>query len=120
MSNPRFRPRDYTSEPGAFGRATTIEWIAQDSAFGQDRAQAAWLQHLYAARITQRLRDQKKTLAKYADLAGVGYDRMSKVLRGEAVMRLEDIAQAERILEGGILTELPDKNPIMPWDSEDY
>jgi hypothetical protein len=120
MSNPRFRPREYTREPGAYGKAANIEWIIPDSPPEQDRAQAALLQHQYAVRITQRLRQQRITLTSYATLAGVGYDRMSKVLRGEAVMRLEDIAQAERILEGGVLKELPDKNPIIPWDSEDY
>ncbi|TFB47264.1 helix-turn-helix domain-containing protein [Cryobacterium tagatosivorans] len=118
MTDPRFRPRAYTHEPGAFGKAAIIEWILPASAFVQDRVQAAWLQHIYAARITRMLRKKKMTLTAYADTAGVGYDRMSKVLRGEAVMRLEDLAQSERIL-GGILGPLPE-SPVRAWDGDDY
>ena len=42
----------------------------------------------------------------YAAKCEMPYDRLSKVMRGEVIMRLEDIAQAERIL-GGILAPKP-------------
>jgi hypothetical protein len=36
----------------------------------------------------------------YAQMAGIGYDRLVKMLRGEVIMRLEDVAAADRLLGG--------------------
>lgn len=67
---------------------------------------AARLQHEYAVRINRRLRGLGKTVYDYASMTGTSYDRLTKVLRGVAVMKLEDIAQAERLL-GNIIADEP-------------
>ena len=99
VSNPRFQPRDYASGSD-FGMYAGIGWKKSVSDKECDRIDAARLQHMYAVAIRSKARARFKTVRAYADTCGVSYDRMAKVLRGEAIMRLEDIAQAERILGG--------------------
>jgi hypothetical protein len=88
MSNPRFSPRRYIEDWESFGRVTGPRWLDDvRSDHQRDQLAAAQLQHQFALRIYRAIRHQRK----------------AKVMRGEVIMRLEDIAQAERIL-GGILT----------------
>ena len=117
MSNPRFTPRRYTSEPENFGRTREIGWVDDTdgpdkvrSTYEQDRFAAARLQHQYAVGIRRRARTKHGSLKVYAEECGIPYDRLAKVMRGEVIMRLEDIVQAERIL-GGILDEKPKSTP---------
>ena len=98
MSDPRFKPRAYTTEPNAFGKAANLGWITPTTDEETDLCRTAQLQHSYAVRINRRLREMDKTVRDYSRMTGIGYDRLAKVLRGDAIMRLEDIAQAERLL----------------------
>lgn len=106
MTNPRFRPRAYAEIPVEFGKFERIVWIAPTAVEDQDRLSAARWHHMYACRINKRLRERGATVAQYADMAGSGYDRLSKMLRGDVLIKLEDVAQAERLL-GGILKVKP-------------
>lgn len=107
MSDPRFRPRTYARVPSQFGRAEDIPWLSATSNAQQSRLDTARLQSLFAARIRARLHDRRLTIKQYADMVDIGYDRMAKVLRGETLMRLEDIADAERVLGGVIRRSQP-------------
>ena len=99
MSSPRFKPRRCASAPHMFGVTEQIEWNEDArSDYERDRLAAAKLQHQFAVIIRAKAKTKFKSVAKYAEAAGVPYDRIGKVLRGEAIMRLEDIAQAERLL----------------------
>ena len=98
MSNPRFVPRRSSLEPDSFGRSELIAWKDSPSRSAIDRLEAARLQHAYAVVIRRSARSKFKTVGAYAEICGASYDRMAKILRGEAIMRLEDIAQAHRIL----------------------
>lgn len=93
MSDDRYRPRTYTTEPAAFGKAATIAWPSVPRS-GEARLLAAQVQHHCAVAITREAKAQYVTLKKYARRAGVDYQRLTKILRGEAVMRLEDMANA--------------------------
>lgn len=113
MSSPRFIPRRCSTEPENFGRTRQIGWVDDNdepsrvrSSYEQDRIAAARLQHRYAVVIRRRAREECGSLKAYAAKCEMPYDRLSKVMRGEVIMRLEDIAQAERIL-GGILAPKP-------------
>ncbi len=75
------------------------------------------MHHMFACRINKRLRERRETVAKYAELTGVGYDRTSKMLRGDVLMKFEDIAQADRIL-GGITNGKRKPKPIE--DDDDF
>lgn len=100
MSDPRFRPREMAapSNRQLFGKAASITWLEGVTDKQKSRVEAARLQHLLAVRINSGLRNAGYSIRSYSELAEIGYDRMAKVLRGEAVMRLEDVADAERIL----------------------
>lgn len=58
------------------------------------------LQHNYACRIRERLKVEDWTFKRYASEAQIEYDRLVRMLRGEVVMRLEDIALADELLKG--------------------
>lgn len=81
-----------------FGKIAEISWLEGSSESETSQIEAARLQHALALKITDRLRERGYSIRTYADMAGVGYDRMAKVLRGEALMRLEDVSDAERLL----------------------
>jgi hypothetical protein len=49
--------------------------------------------------IRRAAEDQYGSVAKYAEIFGLGYDRLTKILRGVEIMRLEDIARAQRHLD---------------------
>ena len=100
MSDPRFQPR-LMAEPfdrHKFGKTVEISWLEGSTELEKRRIAAARLQHALAVQITARLREKRQNIRVYAEHAGVSYDRMAKVLRGEALLRLEDVADAERIL----------------------
>ncbi|MEY9777205.1 hypothetical protein [Arthrobacter sp. MW3 TE3886] len=100
MSDPRFHPRKMAAPPDRqnFGKVAEISWLKGTTELEVSRIEAARLQHALALKITSRLRDRGYSIRSYAELAGIGYDRMAKVLRGDAVMRLEDVSDAERLL----------------------
>ncbi|TFC99189.1 hypothetical protein E3T25_16110 [Cryobacterium sandaracinum] len=127
MTDARFRPRDFALTPDRFGRPTGIEWksiqvvdwvIPEDPAELQDlrrryadwrtnawRLQAAQMQHYYAMRIRRAIAEGTQVKGRgmtrsrvYAQMAGISYDRLVKMLRGEVIMRLEDVAAADRML----------------------
>lgn len=114
MSDPRYRPRDMVSPANRrdFGKVPAIDWLEGHTNVEASRIAAAQLQHALAVRITERLREKRLNIRDYAELANIGYDRMVKVLRGEAVMRLEDVADAQRLL-GTTADLLFEKNA--PW-----
>lgn len=94
MSDPRFRPKDYAVDPHEFGRTEEPEWrtVPEDEAH---RLRAAVIQHWFALSVRDAMKRESGTLKALARRAGVSYDRMSRVLRGDAIMRLEDIAAAD-------------------------
>ncbi len=91
MSDPRFRPREYCAEPAAYGKANVVSWIGDAD---QQRAEAARLQHECAVRIRTAAMARFGSVGRYAEAIGQTPDRLRKVLRGEAVMQLEDLAAA--------------------------
>jgi hypothetical protein len=98
VSNPRFEPRAFTNEPDAFGLARAISWRDADSDH-VDQANAARLQHLWALAIRAASKKQFGSVKAYSVAAQQNYDRLAKVLRGDTIMRLEDIAAAQRLLK---------------------
>lgn len=108
MSDPKFVPRDYALNPEIFGRASRIEWKplgggGRPSAIEMDRAGSAKIQNRFAYLIRTSARQKFGTISAYAAEGGVHHDRLNKMLRGEVLMRFEDLAQAERLL-GGVLS----------------
>lgn len=57
-------------------------------------------------KIRRSITAQYGSVKAYAAYHGLIYDRLIKVLRGETLMRLEDIAQADRLLGGDLSVEI--------------
>lgn len=117
MSDPRFQPRLMAapSDRRNFGKTVEISWLEGRTALEKKRIATARLQHAFAVKITSTLRDKGQNIRVYSELAGVSYDRMAKVLRGEALMRLEDVADAEELL-GSIVPPLLNYRALpLPW-----
>lgn len=99
MSNPRFRPRDFISDKIGFGLKSRPFWIKVYDPQQQRQLDAARMQHEWARLIWQALDRRDIELAEYARAAGDTSDRLERVLRGQVIMRLEDVATARRLLQ---------------------
>lgn len=100
VTSPRFEPRSYLIEPEAFGR-TAATWnllVPGASGDARDQLQASKTQHSVVLAMRRRLRQKNMSVRGYADRNAINYQRLSSILRGQQIMRLEDIANAERNL----------------------
>ena len=100
VPNSRYVPRAFSLEPLNFGRKPQLRWQAEASLSDAslDQLRASQIQHLIAVQIVDQVTFRFDSLVDYADYADVNYARLGRVLRGEIVMRLEDVAKAERTL----------------------
>ncbi|WP_166791318.1 hypothetical protein [Cryobacterium sp. Hh7] len=119
MSAPRYVPRDLCAEPGSFGKAREVRWLPATDERSAALGRAARLQHMYAVRIRVRAKEITKgivapdptgplaarpgadahaPLKTLANKSGSSYARLLRCLRGEIVMRLDDIAWADLVL----------------------
>lgn len=94
MSDPRFVPRDFCDDPSAFGKVRDIPWVTPDPK-DLHLLHAATLQHFFAWRIRSELRKSGRSAKSYATFAHTSYDRLMKMLRGEVIMRMEDLGRAQ-------------------------
>lgn len=81
-----------------FGRHAPVTWKPVEGTRELGRSRASWIQHEFAIRIRDGIARKGWTVEQYATLAGTSYDRMAKVLRGAAILRLEDIGVADMLL----------------------
>ena len=102
MANPRYVPKTYTVTPAKFGDlGRPLVWreigegIDDVPLDEQDWLRAAQIQDQFARRTRERLGGSIKEFVKVNEL---NYKRFTQMLRGEIVMKLEDIAMAERLL----------------------
>jgi hypothetical protein len=100
MPTPRYVPRSFCVTPSRFGSIERPEWRTGDqtSFLISDQLGASQLQHKCAFAIRQRAMERFGSITEFASVAGVNGVRMGRVLRGEIVMKLEDLATAERVL----------------------
>lgn len=67
------------------------------------RIGSAQLQHHCARVIRTRIRGRFGTIGGYAAAIGMPTERVGRMLRGEILMRFEDVVQAELYLGQGIM-----------------
>jgi hypothetical protein len=101
MPNPRYVPRLLSLEPLDFGQKAGLLWRDEDDlrADEVDYLGAAKLQHEFALLVSERIRRRFNSLTDYASFAGVNYPRLARILRGDVILRLEDVASAQRVLQ---------------------
>ena len=110
MSDPRFVPRSWLRRPCQFGRCLAAQWRDPATTAEQSELDAARRQNAITFQIRRALEEQGRTIRGYAEQTDYGYDRMTKLLRGEIVMRLQDITDAERILNLDFTPTTPRSN----------
>ena len=104
MSDSRYVPRSFAVTPTDFGQKSTIEWVSDaDLPNKIDWLRASQLQHGFARQIRLAIGRDFESVQEFADVNELDYRRLSRVLRGEAIMRLEELAAVERILTLSVL-----------------
>ncbi|WP_426976018.1 hypothetical protein ACQCSU_14670 [Pseudarthrobacter sp. O4] len=98
MSSPKYAPKSFAKVPADFGKRNEIPWNDADSLLDSDRLAASILQHRYAYKIRSRIAELGMSLATYSAQTAQTYDRNLKILGGNAVMRLDFVTEAERLL----------------------
>ncbi|MCY7287293.1 MAG: hypothetical protein LH624_03330 [Cryobacterium sp.] len=93
-----YRPRDWCVTPRLFGKAERVTWRTPNGPVESAQQGAARLQHTYALKIQLLLRAQGISVRGFCAASGKTYDRMLRVLNGQMVMRLEDVAIADILL----------------------
>jgi len=101
MPNPRYVPRLLSLEPLDFGQKAGLLWLKEDDLLAEDvdYLGAAKLQHAFALLVGERIRRRFNSVTDYASFAGVNYPRLARILRGDVILRLEDVANAQRVLQ---------------------
>jgi len=107
MSDSRYVPRAFAVTPAEFGQKSNIEWVSDADLPNKelDWLRASQLQHGFAHQIRVAIGRDFESVQEFADVNELDYRRLSRVLRGEAIMRLEDLATIERTLSMAIPTE---------------
>jgi hypothetical protein len=98
VTDSRYVPSSYSTEPRGFGRAEGLHWKTSNDVTELARIRASKLQHSYSVRIRKRMTDMSVSAKQFAAASGTSYERLLKVLRGDVIMRLEDIASADLVL----------------------
>lgn len=101
VSSPRYRPNSYATDPAAFGRSE-VEWLRLDPDASEDQKDqlgASKRQHAIAKAIRAAARRKHASVREHAEHNRINYQRLTGVLRGDLILRLEDIANAERTLD---------------------
>jgi hypothetical protein len=116
MPTRRYVPRSFFVNDLDFGVPDKELKIKPASAWRpgstEDYARASSMQHHIAQAMNERIEVLYPTRKAFAEGARLDYERLGRVLRGEYVMRLEDIGMAERLL--GLSIRLIAERPQRP------
>lgn len=104
MASQRYVPRDYTTRPDLFGKAPSIPWkIPEDGS--EVYLLASQIQHHLCLRINDAMKTRSDLgkLTSYSRAVGGDndedrnrhYQRLGRVMRGETILRLDDVATAQ-------------------------
>ncbi|PBB07196.1 hypothetical protein CKW39_14735 [Kocuria sp. WRN011] len=98
------RPKDWLENPQLFGRSTraTVRDTEDDDV---SLVRTALLQHHYCLRIRRRLDDDGMTLKQLSDQAGIEYQYLTKLLRGDLTLQLHHLAAIENALPGVVFSQ---------------
>jgi len=117
MAGPRFVPRDFAEDARGFGHTPVLRWRKAADRQAEVFLRAAQLQHQQVLRIRERMQARELSPKQYAAEAGTSYPRLLRLLRGEAILRLEDFALADLVL-GGVADETTAAAPAEPAASD--
>ncbi len=106
MSDNRYVPRKFFKNDLEFGRPNAtllikdrVDWPAGST---EDQLRAARLQHVVVQVMLTQISVRYLSQQAFADEIGMKPARFGRIVRGDNVMRLEDIGTAERLLGLGL------------------
>lgn len=106
MSDNRYVPRNFFKNDLDFGKPDAtlaikdrVDWPAGTT---EDQVRAARLQHFVAQVMLTQISARYPSQQAFAVEIGMKPARFGRILRGDNVMRLEDIGTAERLLGLGL------------------
>lgn len=96
MSQPRFRPRDYVGakEFGKVWDPTVVHWRVPSRRLGgsRDFLWASVVQHVHSLTIRAALREKQfKSMTHLCTARSLPYERLTGMLRGDDILRVEDM-----------------------------
>lgn len=86
----RYEPRRLLEKPHLFGRRPDARWVAYDDA-DRARVAAAYMQHLVACQVRDRIAEDDARLGEVAEQVGTTRDTLMRRLTGATPARLEDL-----------------------------
>lgn len=109
VTSPRFHPRDFCVNPKRFGKFAEPGWkpahgYSRDT---RDQFGAAVIQNKVAVAMRAAIKEKYRTSELYAEAIQMESTRLSRLLSGRIVMRLEDVASATNNL--GIRVQVADR-----------
>ena len=100
MTNARFLACSFAINPSDFGEVENIRWRS-DAGYSEallNQFEASRMHHRIALAMWKAIREQYGTGNDYAAAIGMDRTRLTRLLGGTIVMRLEDVASARRNL----------------------
>lgn len=96
-TGPRYEPRALLIDPREFGRSLTPN-LVERTAENASHIAGAQAQHVLSLRIRLALRGHGMTVTQLAASTGLNYQRLTRILRGTIVMRMEDLGLIARVI----------------------
>ncbi|ACL42139.1 hypothetical protein Achl_4188 (plasmid) [Pseudarthrobacter chlorophenolicus A6] len=90
-----YEPRSQLSNPREFGKKLSPEFV-QETPDNTYRVSGAMAQHAFAREVRLALHERGMTIEALSETTGLNYQRLTRILRGTAVMRLDDIGLISR------------------------
>lgn len=106
---PRYEPRRFLVKTHQFGRRRNAAWKPFADA-DRDVVAAAYMQHLVACEVRDRISEDDERLGEVASRAGTTRDTLLRKLTGAAPARLDDIYAL--VFAYGDVTILPAPNDL--------
>jgi len=96
MSNPSYQPKSFSTEPLQFGKTLHIGW-KQIEPGTEELHMAAQIQHQQCVAIHKAIieRYSYRRLKGYTNAVGRPYEQFRRIMRGDAVLHLRDLAEAK-------------------------
>ncbi|MFJ5696540.1 helix-turn-helix domain-containing protein [Arthrobacter sp. NPDC093139] len=83
--------------PREFGRKLRPEFVKETEA-NVTQVSGAMIQHVFAKGIREALMERGMSVVTLSEMTGLNYQRLTRMLRGSVLMRLDDIGMIARAL----------------------
>jgi len=110
VTAPRFVPRSYALSAKDFGTTSQIRWRSAEGLSAGDyvNLRVAQVHHALSLRVRNAVAVNGTTIMELADGMGMNHLRLGRLLRGEIVLRFEDVVLIDDELGTTMLQEIAD------------